>query len=110
MARKKLLLDNTGDIQTYAHFNDFDGEFILDPHMPDQVVRGILDQNKADRREGHNPRAQGRHVARIPTLWYQTWKKEWKSGANQDVTWQQFLVAKLNLSENAHLKTGVKVA
>ena len=108
MTRKKLLLADTGDIQTVAHFNDFDGEFIIDHHMPNQVVKGILDQNHADRRAGHNPRAKGRHVARIPTLWYERWKKEWEANWKDVMSWQDYMVRELNSSENKFLRTGAK--
>ena len=106
--RYKHLIDHTGVTYTNMLVNNDGTEMVLDPHMPDKVVKTILDKNAEDRADGVNLRAHGTHAARIPVLWREQWRKEWKKGYADKFTWTTYLIMQLNKSENKLLLTGVK--
>lgn len=79
-----------------------------------QDVEPILNFNKALINEGHNgftPSREMRHVAKIPSVIYADWQKEFcrkenlRHFGNRDIKrWQAFLKAKLNDSDNKYLR------
>lgn len=102
---KKVLLSHTGAVVSEMHVEENTNTLHFTETMPGEVVGQILDANHEKRRDGHNKKAEGRHVASMPsTLWW-SWKKEWKANASNAMTWQEFLVKKLNDPHYAHLRT-----
>lgn len=71
---KTLPLSNNGATETKFHVND--DEFVIETV---QDVQPILEQNRIMQNDTHNPKAIGRHAARIPVTVMQQWMKDFKA-------------------------------
>lgn len=94
-----------GAIETRLHFQD--GEMIAEDVLHGRYVQSILDQNQRDRSLGHNPKAMGRHAARVPLPLLETWRQEWRANHADKWEWSTYLAMKLNSRDYSHLRTGV---
>ena len=101
-------LSDNGAVENIVSFND-DGEMVMRDVMSSARVEAVLDGNAHLRNHGiRNPKAHGRHAARIPiTMWHE-WRKEWKARHSDKWTWQTYLAGKLADPDYALLRTGVK--
>lgn len=90
---------------TYSDVRVNDDELISRDIMPGHAVQSILDGNHELRATRQNPKAFGRHAARIPKTVWTEWRKQWMTTHRQDWTWQTFLAMKLNSRDYSHLKT-----
>lgn len=103
------------------HFHDFtsvtgvqhrthvsDDELITEEFTPTAIEKIILD--KAHELRGMSPNRAGfaRHAAVIPIGLYMVWKKEWREKYRHHFTWATFETMKINSSDYANLRTGVK--
>lgn len=104
MSYKHITLSNNGVIETRVSVND--DELVSRDIMSARNVQQILDDNQRVRNDNpHNKKAQGVMAARIPLPLFHEWKKEWKTGFNQDMTWHQFLLRRINDRDYGQLRT-----
>lgn len=112
MTEVRQIYDSFGGVVSTIHFR---GAAETWHTKRTQDVEPILDFNKAMITEGHdgyNPARDMRHVAKVPTVIYEGWQKEFcaKEGVarfgNRDrKRWMAFLKLKLNDRDNKFLRT-----
>lgn len=90
-----------------TRFHTDDDSFVIETV---QDVQPILEQNKKLLNSSPNRKANMRHVASVPNVVNEEWKKEFKrkTGLNPDWSpepWLKFVTAKLNDPDNGFLRT-----
>ncbi len=80
-------------------------EVVTTDIAPASKIQAILDENHANRREGHNRKAFGRLAARIPDVLFYEWQKEWRTTYRKDWTWQTYLAMKISSGEHKKFLT-----
>ena len=97
---------NEGGIQNVVSVND-DGELVTRDIQSGAVIQVILDECAEMRKFNSNlppsmfgnPDSHGYLAAKIPTVIWANWRKEWQEKYRNYFTWQTFEVMKLNSRE-----------
>lgn len=103
----RVHLGNDGFVDQNLVFED---DFVYTVEtLPGEHVQAVLDhcQRVSNHRTILPTRALGRPAATIDMVTRQKWRREWERGYADKMKWGQFLVMKLNSSENSRLRTGV---
>ena len=103
------------------HFHDFtsptgvehrihvsDDELITEEFTSTKIEKIILDKAHELRALSQSKEGFARHAAIVPVGRYWVWRKEWLEKYRQNFSWATFETMKINSSDYANLRTGVK--